>query len=222
METAGQTEFGVHKDSLIEQALQGLGRFAKRMIKSENKKTRPTEQYTGSMPKRYDASVAARELLEECWDGTLPVDPVHVARTMGVKVLDASLDDDVSGALVKEEGADPSILLNASDSRNRKRFTCAHELGHFIRRTDEPHKYEYVDYRDQRSSTGTDEEEMFANRFAANLLMPGHSGEDLPRAGAPRLPDGQEVRCISRGHAVSTQEPRPLEVMLEGGVAQRL
>jgi Zn-dependent peptidase ImmA (M78 family) len=51
-------------------------------------------------------------------------------------------------------------------------LSWAHELGHFIRRTDEPHKYEYVDYRDQRSSTGTDEEEMFANRFAANLLMP--------------------------------------------------
>jgi Zn-dependent peptidase ImmA (M78 family) len=172
METAGQTGFGIRGDGLLDHALQGLERLARRMIKFEDKKIRPTEQYTGLMPKRYDAGLAATELLEECWDGTLPVDPVHVARTMGVKVLDASLDDDVSGALVKKEGADPSILLNAGDSRNRRRFTCAHELGHFIRRTDEPHKYEYVDYRDQRSSTGTDEEEMFANSFAANLLMP--------------------------------------------------
>lgn len=172
METTEQTGFGVEREGLIEQAVRGLERLAGRMSKLKSKKTRPAAQYTGSMPKRYDAGVAARELLEDCWDGTLPVDPVHVARTMGVKVLDASLGDDVSGALVKKEGADPSILLNANDSRNRKRFTCAHELGHFIRRTDEPHKYEYVDYRDQRSSTGTDEEEMFANRFAANLLMP--------------------------------------------------
>ena len=137
------------------------------------------------MPKRYDGAVAASELLEECWDGTLPVDPVRVAQSMGVKVLDASLSDDVSGALVKKEGADPSILLNATDSRNRKRFTCAHELGHFIRRTAEPHKYEYVDYRDERSSTGTVEEEMFANSFAANLLMPEFlvkslHGQELP------------------------------------------
>jgi Zn-dependent peptidase ImmA (M78 family) len=86
--------------------------------------------------------------------------------------LDARLTEAVSGALVKRPGADPSILLNAEDSKNRKRFTCAHELGHFIRRTDEPEQYEYVDYRDQLSSTGKDAEEKFANRFAANLLMP--------------------------------------------------
>lgn len=89
------------------------------------------------------------------------------------RVLDVSLKRDVSGALVKKNGEDPSILLNADDSRNRKRFTCAHELGHYIRRAAEPEQpYEYVDYRDQRSSTGTDEEERYANSFAASLLMP--------------------------------------------------
>jgi Zn-dependent peptidase ImmA (M78 family) len=144
----------------------------RRLIGRGTKGGRPVEQYNEVMPKRYDADVAAGELLEECWDGSLPIDPVRVAQTLGVKVLDAPLNDDVSGALVKEKNADPSILLNASDSKNRKRFTCAHELGHFIRRADEPEKYEYVDYRDERSSTGTVEEERFANGFAANLLMP--------------------------------------------------
>ena len=124
------------------------------------------------MSRSYDPALAATELLDECWDGVLPIDPIVVAHTLGVQVLDARLDKDVSGALVKRPGADPSILLNAEDSKNRKRFTCAHELGHFIRRTEEPEQYEYVDYRDRRSSTGTDEEEKFANRFAANLLMP--------------------------------------------------
>jgi Zn-dependent peptidase ImmA (M78 family) len=115
----------------------------------------------------------AIELLDQSWDGTLPVDPVRIAKDLGVKVLKAPLKKDVSGALVKKEGRDPSILLNAEDGRARKRFTCAHELGHYIRRSSEPTpRYEYVDYRDKRSSTGTDEEERYANSFAASLLMP--------------------------------------------------
>jgi len=119
------------------------------------------------------AEKAASELLEECWDGTLPIDPVRISKSLDVKVLDVYLNRDVSGALVKKKGQDPSILLNAEDSRNRKRFTCAHELGHYIRRAARPEQqYEYVDYRDQRSSTGTDEEERYANSFAASLLMP--------------------------------------------------
>jgi Zn-dependent peptidase ImmA (M78 family) len=119
-----------------------------------------------------NAALAANELLDECWDGILPIDPVRMAKSLGVEVLDVFLKDTVSGALVKKPERDPSILLNANDSKNRKRFTCAHELGHYVRRADAPTQYEYVDYRDQRSSTGTDEEERFANSFAASLLMP--------------------------------------------------
>lgn len=129
--------------------------------------------------------LAANELLDECWDGVLPIDPVRMAKSLGVKVLDVYLKENVSGALVKKPDQDPSILLNAEDSKNRKRFTCAHELGHYVRRAGEPTQYEYVDYRDHRSSTGTDEEERFANSFAASLLMPkwiveAQHGQDLP------------------------------------------
>jgi Zn-dependent peptidase ImmA (M78 family) len=52
-------------------------------------------------------------------------------------------------------------------------------LGHYILRASEPTpRYEYVDYRDKKSSTGTVEEERYANSFAASLLMP----EDAVRA----------------------------------------
>lgn len=116
----------------------------------------------------------ALELLEEAWDGELPVDPVRIAKKLGIEVLGVSFKKDVSGALLKKAGeTDPSILLNVKDSRTRKRFSCAHELGHYILRLEEPTpRYEYVDYRDQSSSTGTIEEERYANSFAASLLMP--------------------------------------------------
>jgi Zn-dependent peptidase ImmA (M78 family) len=119
-----------------------------------------------------EATSDARRVLEVAWDETLPVDPVKIGRSFGVRVVERDLDENLSGALVKERGHDPVILLNAVDSSNRKRFTCAHEIGHFIRRSDAPEEYEYVDRRDELATQGTDLEEIYANTFAAALLMP--------------------------------------------------
>lgn len=136
---------------------------------------------------RQDASRSAGRLLEHTWGDALPVDPVRIARNLGINVFHAELEPNVSGALVKERGQDPSIVLNAADSPNRKRFTCAHELGHFVRRTEQLDKYEYVDYRDQLSAAGTDDDETYANAFAASLLMPEHHVRRLHRSGMSDL-----------------------------------
>jgi Zn-dependent peptidase ImmA (M78 family) len=111
------------------------------------------------------------------WNVPLPVDPVQIARDLGIDVYEAEMDDGVLAALVKEEGQDPTILLNETDSPNRQRFSCAHELGHYIRRRED--EYEYVDRRDVLSSEGTDPDEIFANSFAAALLMPEDVVRDL-------------------------------------------
>lgn len=131
----------------------------------------------------------AIELLEEAWDGELPVDPVRIAKKLGLEVLDAPLKPSASGALVKKaHETDPTILLNAKDGRTRKRFTCAHELGHYILRSKNPaSQYEYVDYRDQTSSTGSVEEERYANSFAASLLMPAVAVRTLHEDGLSPL-----------------------------------
>lgn len=128
---------------------------------------------------RADATREASRLLEQIWDspfGTeIPVDPIHIAQSLGVNVYRAELDPGIAGLLVKKAGRDPAIYLNRSDSPNRQRFTCAHELGHFIRRaTSDGDSWEYIDKRDDLSSSGTDPEERFANGFAAQLLMPEH------------------------------------------------
>lgn len=136
---------------------------------------------------RFDAARDAERLLARAWqrgsDLPLPVDPVKIARRLGIDVVDARLDPDVSAAIVKERGQDPTILLNMIDSRNRQRFSCAHELGHFIRRSDDPDEYEYVDLRDVLSSKGSDPEEVYANEFAACLLMPEKEVSRLRRDG---------------------------------------
>jgi Zn-dependent peptidase ImmA (M78 family) len=48
----------------------------------------------------------------------------------------------------------------------------AHEIGHYVKRSAGPEDYEYVDRRDTLSSRGSDPDEVYANAFAANLLMP--------------------------------------------------
>lgn len=123
------------------------------------------------------AAEDARRLLESAWPQVLsgrgiPVDPVRIAAHLGIDVFDAEMDQNVSGALIKERQQDPAILLNKIDSPNRKRFSCAHELGHYIKRSSDFEQYEYVDYRDETSATGDNPDEVYANSFAASLLMP--------------------------------------------------
>lgn len=121
----------------------------------------------------------AAQLLREVWDEdvderpVVPVDPIRIAERLGLDVYTAVMDEDFSGALEKLVGADPVIYLNRSDSANRQRFTCAHELGHYYARTlrgDD--KYSFTDRRDRLARTGTDDDEIYANQFGAALIMP--------------------------------------------------
>jgi Zn-dependent peptidase ImmA (M78 family) len=126
----------------------------------------------------------AERVRASAWGGRIPVDPVQIARRLGIDVRQAPLSDNISGALVKKVGQDPRILLNAGDHPNRQRFTAAHELGHFVSREEAPEEYEYVDLRDTvMSAAGTNEDEVFANQFAANLLMPEREVRRLAEQG---------------------------------------
>lgn len=125
-----------------------------------------------------DPIVEANEVLKKYWtEKTLPIDPFSIAYKMGLTVLSAELPDNISGALVLKD-RNPRIFVNHKDSLERKRFTCAHEIGHFIDhgfdKTNDVN-FEHTDYRGLSAQTGMEYREVFANRFAANLLMP----EDL-------------------------------------------
>jgi Zn-dependent peptidase ImmA (M78 family) len=141
-----------------------------------------------------DAAAEANRVRREFWlrgrEGwPYPVDPVRIAKAIGVEVLEAKLAPGVSGALVKEAGRDATILLAESDSKRRKRFTCAHEIGHFmLRRKDEDMTpYSFVDKRDELSAQGQEHDEMWANAFAAELLMPEEAVREWVRNGCDDL-----------------------------------
>jgi Zn-dependent peptidase ImmA (M78 family) len=154
---------------------------------------------------------AALDLLEEYWtdaDGKVdfPVDPVVIAQRIGAEVIRADLEPNVSGLLVKEPNDESAkIYLNGEDHESRQRFTCAHELGHLARRrSDKNLRIGFVDSRDTLSSTGTDPEEIWANQFAAELLMPAVAVRTL-------WSQGQSQPKIARVFGVSQ---RAVEVRL--------
>lgn len=118
----------------------------------------------------------ARALRIEHWnvDGKIkfPVDPKRIAQSLGIEVHETWLDADTAGFIIRERGQSTQIFLNQADAPARRRFTLAHELGHFVQHRDDD-EIGFVDRRDEVSSSGTDPAEIWANRFAAELLMPG-------------------------------------------------
>lgn len=139
------------------------------------------------VPRRNPASTAI-SILGDTWvddDGmlTIPVDPVSIANRLGIHVVEKKMGDAGSGAIVKEPGKNPVIYVEAGDAETRQRFTCAHELGHYLSRKGDK-EYAYIDRRSYRASLGLDPDEVFANAFAAELLMPAaairHLYEDDP------------------------------------------
>ena len=124
----------------------------------------------------------AWELIERVWmtDGpskiALPVDPVAIARKLGIEVLsDDELPPEVAGVLRKAAGfKDPEIHLNATDQRARRRFTCAHALGHYSRNIELRRReaWEIVEGHDFFDTPIGNAEEAYATEFAAELLVP--------------------------------------------------
>jgi len=104
---------------------------------------------------------------------TLPVEIRQIMADKNIIVKDVDLPDNISGVL-DTRGDHPIVLVQKDHGKERKRFTLAHELGHFILNSSPRgvHLDRYTFFRSNLSSIGTDIEEKKANRFAAELLMP--------------------------------------------------
>lgn len=63
----------------------------------------------------------------------IPVDLIKIASNNNIDVYYQDLDDNISGAIRYNSELDKfQILLQKKDSERRRRFTLAHELGHFF------------------------------------------------------------------------------------------
>lgn len=117
---------------------------------------------------RRQAREDAERTLKDCWDGTHPINPVPIARSLGASVFLAELGEEEYGRL-ESDGAGANIYIDRDQPLSRRNFTCAHEIGHLVSHRDEPSAV-FVDLRSD-AGRGT-ASEIYANEFAGCLLMP--------------------------------------------------
>ena len=149
------------------------------------------------------AQQAATRLLDEYGPQSLPIDVYALARCHAHVEERTLASTDLSGALIPIEGNRWVILVNKAHAPVRRRFTVAHELGHLLlHHYRVPHADRGFKFRDALSSTGTAFEEIEANQFAAELLM-------------PRRLLLEAIRDRLVGHAASDEEDKEFDELVD-------
>lgn len=141
---------------------------------------------------------ASRKILLDCGVDSLPVDVLDVARQLGVRVFSYEqgariirrhklqrIADRTDGFTFAVCGS-PMVFFNAVTSRQRARFTIAHELGHICLNHLEWNRPTVVN---REPGPHDNPRETAANQFAARLLAPAcvlwaldiHTPEDIAR-----------------------------------------
>ncbi len=117
----------------------------------------------------------AIELLDELGYTSPPFDPFKIAESLGIDVDDYVTSEtmDRAGSISMDSAGNVSIWINPFDATIRKRFTMAHEIGHFINRDLKPNN-PIIDLPETlyRTDGDTSPQEIAANKFATDLLMP--------------------------------------------------
>ncbi len=140
----------------------------------------------GLSPKSRHPTECARRLLQELNIQAIPIQPRKIAKQLEIVVWEREMESQYDGCLMRV-GSVWGILINSLiQSQSRKRFTMAHELGHFQLDRGEPRKRlchggALGVFNSRRF------EEQRANQFAVELLMPypifQADAEKLPNVG---------------------------------------
>lgn len=153
----------------------------------------------------------ANELLKQYDLDNLPINVEALARKLNINIVEEDFEGSLSGVLYRDDD-NVVIGVNAKHAEKRKRFTIAHEIGHFIlHKGNKMHiDREYkVNFRDSISSTATNREEIEANAFAASLLMPENKFMmeviNLVDTGKDVINDDEVVRELANKFNVSQQ-----------------
>jgi len=149
---------------------------------------------------------AARQILAEGTYG-MPVNVEQIARRLNITIRMQELEDTVSGVLVIKH-ATAVIGVNKDHHPHRQRFTIAHEIGHYLLHSQAARVFidaAPVFFRDQHAATGDDPQEIAANQFAAELLMPERVVQDLVRLQPIDVFDDAAVRRLASHFGVSAQ-----------------
>lgn len=125
-----------------------------------------------------EARDKAWEVLLDCGIRSLPIDLGEIAERYEMKVvlfsetaLTQLFHEDVlhgDGFIIQNKGELQIFINDNIHNRNRRRFTLAHEIGHGVLQ----HEMTVIHYRNSETDSQTNIQELQANVFARDLLMP--------------------------------------------------
>jgi len=106
----------------------------------------------------------------------IAIDLGKVAKDLNIKIVSHDFSDDISGVFIRENN-DLFIGVNNRHPEERKRFTIAHEIGHYLLHSSDILHYDtaHLDSPTMvlyRANGNLSPNETNANAFAAELLMP--------------------------------------------------
>lgn len=134
-----------------------------------------------------------------------PIELRDIIKAEGINIEERTWPDDLSGLLIIK-GDSKLIGVNFDNNEVRKRFTLAHELGHFVLHKDESSIFKDNQLFKRQSEGYSSREERMeqeANYFAASILMP----ESLVRKEAKEmqcdLHEEDNVRVLANKFEVS-------------------
>lgn len=118
-----------------------------------------------------------RQKAEAFTAGFGPVYPLPVADVAGYKdfrvmVFTPNFDDDTHKVSGMIDYAKQIISVNEFDNEYEKRFTIAHELGHYALHSQNATNTFRIDFRDRENENKDRPKELEADMFAYELLMP--------------------------------------------------
>jgi hypothetical protein len=176
-------------------------------------------------------------ILEVEPDLPIPVPVEELCERFDIVAIDELETDGFEAALLTDAGkGHGAILVARGRSRQRRRFSISHELGHFLIPTHMPSaEGRFLCSREDMARLSMREQsrrarmEVEANRFAAQLLMPVPILRAELRRRAPELKEVVRLaglfdvskEAMARAYAEFTREALALLVVREGRVVRR-
>lgn len=114
--------------------------------------------------------------IREQYDGqSMFTDVTKIAQENGIEVFEVVFSESGIDGMIKNENGRTAIYVNKTNPEVRKRFTIAHEIGHYVLHHSDIDSGYIVDYRQAIRNYETQEDlikETQANMFASALLLP--------------------------------------------------
>lgn len=129
----------------------------------------------------------------------LAVNIDDVAKLLKLKIIPHAFSEDVSGVFFRK-GSELIIGVNEHHHEHRRRFTVAHEIGHYLLHSSETLHYDTKAQLDEiyfRADSISNSDEIEANHFAAELLMPEDIVHKCIQSGIQSIPDLAERFNVS-------------------------